>query len=50
MDARNIPPEIIQKMESLLQEIRYGWENPEIESNDEETKLIEDELKKLGYM
>ncbi len=43
-------PEIVQKMESLLQEIRYDWKNTEIESNDEETKLIEDELKKLGYM
>lgn len=43
-------PEIVQKMESLLKEIRFDWKSSEIESNDDETKLIEDELKKLGYM
>ena len=37
-------------MELILQEIRFNWNPSKIESNDEETKLIEDELKKLGYM
>jgi len=46
----NSMPEIVKKMESILQEIRFNWNPSKIESNDEETKLIEDELKKLGYM
>ena len=46
----NSMPEIVKKMESILQEIRFNWNPSKIESNNEETKLIEDELKKLGYM
>ena len=46
----NSMPEIVKKMELVLQEIRFNWNPSKIESNNEETKLIEDELKKLGYM
>ena len=46
----NSMPEIVKKMELILQEIKFNWNPSKIESNNEETKLIEDELKKLGYM
>ncbi len=46
----NSESEIVQKMETMLQEIRFNQKNLESLTNDEETKIIEDELKRLGYM
>ena len=46
----NSESEIVQKMETMLQEIRFNQKKLESLTNDEETKIIEDELKRLGYM
>jgi arylsulfatase A-like enzyme len=47
-----IKPEIVKKMEEILQNIlQYSSQVPQNdEFDEEETKLIEDELKKLGYI
>jgi len=47
----NSSPQIVKKMEIILQEIlNYTSNNSSEEINDEESKRIEDELKKLGYI
>jgi arylsulfatase A-like enzyme len=47
-----IKPEIVKKMEEILQNIlQYSSQvPPDDEFNEEETKQIEEELKKLGYV
>lgn len=44
-------PEIVKEMENLLNEIKIDSINQDLpEFDDEETKNIQEELKKLGYL
>ncbi len=46
-----LKPEIVKEMENLLNEIKIDSINQNLpEFDDEETKKIQEELRKLGYL